>query len=135
MTVPINKESSAGLKPNHKENGMNTSRKSRLVFGMFAMLAILCSGCSTTKPMGYNDVNYYQMDCAKKNEQIAMLNSMRSSRDDRAMAKLRNIFQPWLQITDPTEYTNNYYQGTGRTDAYIDYKIQDLLTFCLSKKR
>jgi len=85
--------------------------------------------------MAYNDVNYYQMDCAKKNEQIAMLNSMRSSRDDRAMAKLRNIFQPWLQVTDPTEYANNYYQGTGRTDAYIDYKIQDLLTFCLGKKR
>ena len=114
---------------------MNMSRKSRLVFGMFATLAILCSGCSTTRPMAYNDVNYYQMDCAKKNEQIAMLNSMRSSRDDRAMAKLRNIFQPWLQITDPDQYANNYYQGTGRTDAYIDYKIQDLLTFCLSKKR
>jgi hypothetical protein len=85
--------------------------------------------------MAYNDVNHYQMDCAKKNEQVAMLNSMRSSRDDRAMAKLRNIFQPWLQVTDPDQYANNYYQGIGRTDAYINYKIQDLLNFCQSKKR
>ena len=111
------------------------SRKSKLVFGISATLAILCSGCTTTRPMGYNDVNYYQTDCSKKNEQIAMLNSMRSNRDDRAMAKLRNIFQPWLQFTDSKEYTNNYYQGSGRTDAYIDYKIQDLINFCRGQQK
>jgi hypothetical protein len=109
---------------------MNMFRKSKLVFGLSVTLVILCSGCTTTRPMGYNDVNYYQIDCSKKNEQVAMLNSMRSDRDDRAMAKLRNIFQPWLPFTNPTEYANNYYQGTGRTDAYINYKAQDLSDSC-----
>lgn len=80
--------------------------------------------------MAFQDINYFQTDCSKKNEQIVMLNSMRSTRDDRAAAKLRNIFQPWIQFTNPDQYADNYYQGSGRTDAYIDYKIQDLINFC-----
>ena len=59
-----------------------------------------------------------------------MLNNMRTTRDDRSLAKLKNIFQPWLQFTDPDQYADNWYQGAGVTDAYIDYKIQDLLNFC-----
>lgn len=110
---------------------MNVFRKSNLASGMFVILAILCSGCATSsKQMAFQDINYFQTDCSKKNEQIVMLNSMRSTRDDRAAAKLRNIFQPWIQFTNPDQYADNYYQGSGRTDAYIDYKIQDLINFC-----
>jgi hypothetical protein len=84
--------------------------------------------------MSYQDINSFQTDCSKKNEQIKMLNGMRSTRDDRALAKLKNIFQPWLSFSDPEQYTNNYYRGIGRTDAYIDYMIQDLINFCRGKK-
>jgi hypothetical protein len=80
--------------------------------------------------MSYQDINSFQTDCSRKNEQISMLNKMRSTRDDRAAAKLKNIIQPWLQFTDPSQYADNYYQGIGRTDAYIEYKIQDLIDFC-----
>ena len=103
---------------------------------MSAILAILCSGCAVpaSRQMGFGDINYFQSDCSKRDEQIAMLNSMRSTRDDRALAKLKNIFQPWLKITDPDQYADNYYQGAGVTDAYIDYKIQDLINYCPRKK-
>ena len=138
MTVPINKESSAGLKINHLENQMTVFRKSNLVSGICVTLAILCSGCATSagksKQMSYHSINTFQTDCSKKNEQIAMLNGMRSTRDDRALAKLKNIFQPWLQFTDPGQYSDNYYQGAGVTDAYIDYMIQDLINFCRGRK-
>ena len=117
---------------------MNMSRKSKLVSGICVTLAILCSGCATSvgksKQMSYQSINTFQTDCSKKNEQITMLNSMRTTRDDRALAKLKNIFQPWLQFTDSSQYADNYYQGSGRTDAYIDYMIQDLINFCRGQK-
>ena len=117
---------------------MNMFRKSKLVSGICVTLAILCSGCATSvgksKQMSYQSINTFQTDCSKKNEQITMLNSMRSTRDDRALAKLKNIFQPWLQFTDSTQYADNYYQGAGVTDAYIDYMIQDLINFCRGRQ-
>ena len=137
MTVLINKESSDGSKINQLENQMTVLRKSNLVSGICVTLAILCSGCATSaggsRQMSYHDVNYFQIDCSRRNEQIQMLNNMRTTRDDRALAKLKNIFQPWLQFTNPDEYTDNYYQGAGVTDAYLDYKIDDLINFCRGK--
>lgn len=65
---------------------------------------------------------------------MVMLNNMRTTRDDRALAKLKNIFQPWLEVTDPTQYSDNYYQGEGITDAFIDYKIQNLINYCPTKR-
>jgi len=138
MTVLINKASSAGSKINHLDNQMNMFLKSKIVFGISATLAILCSGCATSagasRQMSYQDINYFQIDCTRRDEQIRMLDGMRSTRDDRALAKLKNIVQPWLQFTDPDQYTDNYYQGSGRTDAYIDYKIQNLINFCRSNR-
>jgi hypothetical protein len=134
MTALIKKESSNGSRIKNPENQMNMFRKSKLVSGICVTLAILCSGCATSvgksKQMSYQSINTFQTDCSKKNEQITMLNSMRTTRDDRALAKLKNIFQPWLQFTDSSQYADNYYQGSGRTDAYIDYMIQDLINFC-----
>jgi len=116
---------------------MNMPYKSVLVFGMCATLVILCSGCAApaSRQMGFGDINTFQVDCSKRNEQIVMLDSMRSTRDDRALAKLKNIFQPWLQVTDPDQYADNYYQGAGMTDAFIDYKIQNLINYCPTKKK
>jgi hypothetical protein len=116
---------------------MNMPYKSVLAFGMSATLAILCSGCAApaSRQMGFSDINTFQVDCSKRNEQIVMLNSMRSTRDDRSLAKLKNIFQPWLQATDPDQYADNYYQGAGMTDAFIDYKIQNLINYCPTKRK
>jgi hypothetical protein len=136
MTAPINTESSAGSKINYPRNQMNMPHKSVLAFGMCATLAILCSGCAApaSRQMGFSDINTFRVDCSKRDEQIVMLDSMRSTRDDRALAKLKNIFQPWLQFTDPDQYSDNYYQGVGMTDSFIDHKIQKLINYCPTKK-
>ena len=106
-------------------------RKYGLVYGISVTVAIFCSGCSTTsRQMSYADINYFRIDCSKRDEQIKMLQSMQSTRDDRGAAKVRNILQPWLRYTDPDQYADNYYQGTGRTDAYINYTIHDITTSC-----
>ena len=59
-----------------------------------------------------------------------MLQSMQSTDDDRLFARVRVATQPWLQFTDPEQFTNDVYQGSGRTDAYIKYKIRDITTSC-----
>jgi len=130
-------ESYAGSKINYPRNQMNMPYRSVLAFGMCATLAILCSGCAApaSRQMGFGDINTFQVDCSKRNEQIVMLDSMRSTRDDRSLAKLKNIFQPWLKVTDPDQYANNHYQGNGMTDAFIDYKIQNLINYCPTKKK
>ena len=116
---------------------MSMWRKYGLVYGISAIVAIFCSGCSSipsSKQMSYSDINFFQMDCDQREQQIKMLQSMESTRDDRFFARLRVIFRPWEQFTDPDSYASNFYQGSGRTDAYIQYQIQDLMNYCPGKK-
>jgi len=114
---------------------MNMWRKYGLVSGISVIVAIFCSGCaSTSRQMSYSDINYFQMDCDQREQQIKMLQSMESTRDDRFFARLRVIFRPWEQFTDPEQYASNVYQGSGRTDSYIQYQIQDLVNYCPGKR-
>ena len=134
MTVPINIESSTGWKANHKENGMNMSRKSVAVSGICVTLAILCSGCASTRsdPMGFADLDSFQIDCSRRNEQIFLLQSMRSTRDDRLIARASNAIQPWLAYTNPEQHYNNANRGYGRADWVINQKLIALRDNCRS---
>ena len=134
MTVPINTESSTGWKANHKENGMNMSRKSVVVSGICVTLAILCSGCASTRsePMGFADLDSFQIDCSRRNEQIFLLQSMRSTRDDRLIARASNALQPWLAYTNPEQHYNNANRGYGRADWVVNQKLIELRDNCRS---
>ena len=134
MTVPISNESPTGWKANHKENGMNMSRKSAVVSGICVTLAILCSGCSTmgSQPMRFSDLDDFQVDCSRRSQQIAMLQSMRSTTDDRLFALLSNTVQPWKQFSDPEQYQNNAMRGYGRSDWVINQKLMELRDNCRS---
>ena len=50
------------------------------------MFVSLCSGCATGTPgrtaMSIDDLEYFQYDCKRSGQQIAMLNSMRRTADD-----------------------------------------------------
>ena len=113
---------------------MKIWRKYGLVCGMSVIAVIFCSGCaSTSRQMSYQDINTFQNDCNKRDEQIKMLQSMLSTRDDRLFARFRAAFQPWKQYTDPDQYSDDVHLGWGTTDAYIIYHIQDLVDFCRGK--
>jgi hypothetical protein len=132
MTVAIKIASSTGWKANHKENGMNMWRKSAGVSGICVTLAILCSGCSTigSQPMRFSDLDHFQIDCARRNEQMALLQSMRSTPDDRLFALLSNKVQPWKQFSDPDQYNENAIRGYGRGDWVINQKLMELRDNC-----
>ena len=61
-----------------------------LKFGICVMFASLCSGCATgvatgtpsRTAMSIDDLEWFQYDCKRSGQQIAMLNSMRRTADD-----------------------------------------------------
>ena len=85
------------------------SLKSAVVSGICVTLAILCSGCATSgsQPMRFADLDNFQINCNRRAEQIALLQSMRSTHDDRLFALLSNTVQPWKQFSDPEQYNEN----------------------------
>jgi len=113
---------------------MNMSRKSVVVSGICATLAILCSGCASTRsdPMGFSDLDSFQIDCFHRTEQIVFLQSMRSTPDDRLFARASNVLQPWLIYTDPEQQYNNAVRGHSRTDWVINQKLIALRDDCRS---
>jgi len=69
------------------------------------MFASLCSGCATQVdpnrvPMNTVDLNYFQIDCNIKEQQVAMLQSMRQSDQEILAAKFRSMTQPFSRGTD-----------------------------------
>lgn len=106
---------------------MNKLPKSKHVSGIFVTLVILCSGCAyNAQPMAAHDLNYFQVTCAQKAQQIAMLQSMRSTRDDRLFARASNALQPWLIVTDPDQHNENMSRGSSRTDWLLNQKLMEL---------
>ena len=111
----------------------DTVRPSASVFGICAILAILLTtGCSTAQrtPMGFVDLDYYQVDCRKKPEQIAFLQSMRPTRDEKLFAGLSAIFQPWQYVSDPYNYDSRRAMSSGRTEWLINQKLMELRDNC-----
>lgn len=110
-----------------------TARPSAIVSGICVTLAILLNaGCATTQqtPMGFVDLNHFQIDCRKKAEQMAFLQSMRPTRDEKLLAGLSAIFQPWTYVTDPYGYSNNRALSSGRTDWLTNQLLMELRDNC-----
>lgn len=59
------------------------------VFGLCVTIASLCSGCASSGPpakqVNLNDLDSMVLDCSRKAEQIAFLQSLRRSPDDRIL--------------------------------------------------
>ena len=85
------------------------------VFGACVILASLCSGCASgtpsARPMAYEDLNYFQVDCKIAVQQRAMLMSMRQTRDEQALDRL------------------TFWDRQGNINRQIDYNLF-LLRYC-----
>jgi hypothetical protein len=113
------------------ETMKTTVRKFVTVFGTCVITASLCSGCATQPnpnriPMTTMDLNYYQVDCRRKQEQIEFLQRQRISRDDQFAARMRLMFRSDQLITNPRMYMVNYDMAHGNPNKYINYLLQEL---------
>ncbi len=75
---------------------------------MCVTIVSLCSGCATGSPpsqsVTFDELNRYQIDCRKKSEQIAFLNSLRRSPDDRLFT-----LDGWFGVNDRINWVINYH--------------------------
>jgi hypothetical protein len=98
------------------------------VFGTCVMFASLFSGCASyvepgRVPMATVDLNTFQVNCAIKDQQVTMLQSMRQSRDDTFMARLKSM-------TEPFSWSINHDIAHGNPNKFIDYHLYNLNNFC-----
>ena len=111
---------------------MNIRPKSAHVSGICVTLAILCSDAMSAPAVDFTDLDYFQIDCSRRTEQIAFLQSLRSTADDRLFARATNALMPWRMFTNPSAYYNNAAQGSNRTDWVINQKLIALRDDCRS---
>jgi len=68
----------------------------------------------------------FRLDCSRKQEQIAMLQSMRQSRDESFEAYLRLMLQPWRVVTAPGDHQIDAEIAHGNPNKYINYHLNQL---------
>ena len=142
MTVPTNLQSSTGWKNKAdfplqlfltRSNMRDTVPRFASVYGVCVTLAILLTtGCSTVQrtPMAFVDLDHFKVNCRKKGEQIAFLQSMRPTNDEKLFAGLSTIFQPWNYIVDPYGHDSNRAVSTGRSEWVINQLLMELRDNC-----
>jgi hypothetical protein len=104
------------------------------VCGIFVIIASLCSGCATASrpdrvPMHTRDLNHFAINCSIKEQQVAMLQSMRQTGDERMVAGFVSML-PWAKFTDPGEYNQNVEVHNGRVNWMINFHLNVLATQC-----
>jgi hypothetical protein len=110
---------------------IKNAAKSKLVSGAFVIIASASSiGCAQRQPMMAIDLDHYQIDCSRKAEQIAFLQSQRSTRDERLYAGAINTVKPWTVYTDTNEYSQRYQINNGRVNWIINQKLMRLAYDC-----
>ncbi|SVC77744.1 uncharacterized protein METZ01_LOCUS330598 [marine metagenome] len=76
--------------------------------------------------MSYNDLAYFQIDCSKKREQVAFLQSMYSTDNERRNARFMNLLTPWTVFTDRAGGARRKYVGNGEYNWVIRQKLYKL---------
>jgi hypothetical protein len=112
----------------------NVNRPLSIVFGISAIVAAVCSaGCASNpqrQPMAALDLEYFQVDCRIREQQIRLLQSMRTNRDDAIVATVGNVFQPWQAWTDPNRYYQRHQVGINRINWLINQHLITIRDQC-----
>jgi len=72
------------------------------------------------------DLNYYQVDCRRKQEQVQFLQSMRVTQDEQFAARMRLMWRSDQMITNPRVYLVNHDIANGNPNKYINYLLKEL---------
>jgi hypothetical protein len=104
-------------------------RRFATVFGLCVTIASLGSGCATQvnrMPMSEHDLNFFIPDCKRKHEQVAMLQSMRQTSNEKMSAALTNMFQFWTAFSEPNNYELRQSVASGGINKQINWNLQHL---------
>jgi hypothetical protein len=106
-------------------------RKFVTVFGTCVITASLFSGCATQPnpqrvTMSTMDLNRYQIDCSRKQEQVQLLQSMRITQEEQFAARMRLMWRSDQLLTNPQVYLVNHDMAYGNPNKYINYLLKEL---------
>lgn len=107
-------------------------RKFATVFGLCVIIASLGSGCATQvdrMPMSEQDLDFFIPDCRRKAQQVAMLQSMRPTPNEKVSAGLTNMAQFWTSVSDSQNYELRRSIASGGIEKQINWNLQ-LLKQC-----
>ena len=102
-------------------------RKFATVCGMCVITVSLFSGCAVHPtpqriPMSTVDLDRFQVDCRVKEQQIAMLQAMRQTKEEQFSSQMRAMFNPLVWTSDHDVAYNN-------PNKYINYHLRNL-SYC-----
>ena len=105
--------------------------KLKLAFGFFAIaVTLLNAGCATNpaphRTMNWQDLEWFVVDCRRKSEQIAMLQAMRPTNDEKLFARLGNELFFWQPFTNPEKFNQRQQIGSNRIDWLINQHLMKL---------
>jgi hypothetical protein len=80
--------------------------------------------------MARDQLNHFVRDCRQKANQVAMLQNMRQTQDERILAGLEVASNPLLKYVNPAQHRQLQDIGSGQTNWYIDYHLQMLAREC-----
>lgn len=101
-------------------------------FGAFVIIvSVSLSACATDSTvMSAQELEYFEIDCARRAEQVAFLESQRPTAVDRQDARIENFFKPWRWFTDRNGFTANGSIGTGQQEWIINQKLMRINSAC-----
>lgn len=76
------------------------------------------------------DLERFVIDCGIKEQQIRLLQSMRTTADDRLVNYLGNLQQPWTRYTDPGAWKQRDQVYMGRSNWLINQHLMTLSRNC-----
>lgn len=95
------------------------------------MLVILLSACTAPKAtLPLQDLNHFQIDCSRREEQLKFLQSLRISSDDKLRAGVENVLTPWRVFTDPAQRTSQQFVFQGNINWTINQLLLKLSRDC-----
>ena len=97
--------------------------------GIFVIIVSL-NTANAEMPMNHYDLDHFVIDCSKKQQQVEFLQSLRSSSDQRAGARLETLLTPWRWFTDPEGANRVYHVGKGNYNWLINQILWSLENNC-----
>lgn len=111
------------------------SVRSSIACGLSAVIAsVSLAGCAgapvINRPMYTQDLNSFQIDCSRRDEQIRMLLSQLSTDDDRLLSWWTNYFKPWGEYTQDADHGLRREIAGRQTNWHIQQNLYHIRKFC-----
>ena len=90
-----------------------------------------CAGTPTiNRSMTAQDLNSFQIDCTRRDEQIQLLLAQLSTRDDRLLAWWTNYLMPWDSYLGDSDYLVRREIAGRQTNWQIQQNLYHIKKFC-----